>query len=129
MWGTFYSHASFHGGNCATQWQGRKYEKDSAVPVARCGGCQGSRARQIRRDRLPLHQPRANGQPETHKDKIQEQYSIIKPGADSMIDCQKASVPTGAMDVLALSAFLLSTLNVEQSLETVNPCARWGETR
>lgn len=58
---------------------------------------------------------------EAIEQEIQELYSLIKPVADLIRECQLTTVPTGSLSILALAALAVDTFNVNVDLEIVKP--------
>ncbi|CAM9755873.1 unnamed protein product, partial [Hapterophycus canaliculatus] len=52
---------------------------------------------------------------------VVELYSLIKPAAQVIVQCQQTSVPTGQAAVLSLAALKLTTLNVGTPLAILTP--------
>lgn len=55
------------------------------------------------------------------RSEIAELYSLIKPCAEFVVECQQTTVPTGQAAVLGLAALKLSTLNLKEPLDILTP--------
>ncbi|CAN0016946.1 unnamed protein product [Scytosiphon promiscuus] len=59
---------------------------------------------------------------------IVELYSLIKPAAQVIVQCQQTFVPTGQAAVLSLAALKLTTLNVDSPLAILTPARKLSQS-